>query len=386
MKKNRFYTLVLVFILLLVFILDVYCINDYSIAEDEGDFLYGAWRVSEGDELYKDWPADQMPLTYYFLAFMFKIFGPTIFVARLSMIFVMLATAVFLYLITRKIFSPLAGIVAVLLFLLNEQIYTHSIHVMMENFMVLFYAIGIFLFLLAYKKRNKFLYFFSGFSFALATLSKLLAPVLFLTGCFLFFAYLMIFKRKSIKGIIHISFIFILGFILPLIPIILLFYFKAGNLYYLLIGSHVLAIEKGMIETLALFCLFFKNNLLLILATIPFFIKSIIKKSNLAMVISCQIITCFWFFLMPTPLYYHHFLYLVFFLVIFSSGFLTSLLHKNLILKLVSILIVIVIIFPFFNSYIKKDIEYEESVFLQEKDFDLIKSIKKSTSSDDYII
>jgi len=72
---------------------------------DEGTMIYGAERVLEGQVPYRDFVEIMGPGSFYWLALFFKLFGSTWQVTRFYLLFTGVATALLVYLITRRFIS-----------------------------------------------------------------------------------------------------------------------------------------------------------------------------------------------------------------------------------------------------------------------------------------
>jgi 4-amino-4-deoxy-L-arabinose transferase-like glycosyltransferase len=70
---------------------------------DEGIVLQGAQRILQGEVLYRDFFSFFTPGSYYFLAFLFKIFGSSIVVGRTSLVFAGGTFSVVTYLLARRV-------------------------------------------------------------------------------------------------------------------------------------------------------------------------------------------------------------------------------------------------------------------------------------------
>ncbi len=85
---------------------------------DEGIILQGAQRILRGQVLYRDVFSFFTPGSYYLLAFLFKLFGSSILVARTALVFFGAAYSVITYLVARRVCSRasaalVAGLVTV---------------------------------------------------------------------------------------------------------------------------------------------------------------------------------------------------------------------------------------------------------------------------------
>jgi len=93
--------------------------------DDEGNYLYTAWRVSMGEVPYRDFNVVQTPLGFYLGAAVFKLFGPTVAAARVLSVVFMLGTAVLLYAAARRCFhlEREYALAAAGIFLFNKHVF-----------------------------------------------------------------------------------------------------------------------------------------------------------------------------------------------------------------------------------------------------------------------
>src|SRR5207249_6507081 len=82
---------------------------------DESLYLYESVRILHGDVMYRDFYEMVTPTSYYLMALVFRIFGPSIEVARATMAVVHGVIAVLVYLLSRRLGArrSLAAVAAV---------------------------------------------------------------------------------------------------------------------------------------------------------------------------------------------------------------------------------------------------------------------------------
>jgi hypothetical protein len=102
------------------FNLDGWLMND-----DEGAYLYDAWRVSLGEVPYRDFFLSQTPLSFYAVAGLFKVFGPSVWAARALSYLCVLGAAVLVALMSFRFlgFGPLVSAAAGFVFLFTKHVY-----------------------------------------------------------------------------------------------------------------------------------------------------------------------------------------------------------------------------------------------------------------------
>ncbi len=96
-------------IVILIFVLSLgylWVFRRYTTMEpDEGIILQGAQRILRGEVLYRDFFSFFTPGSYYLLAFLFKLFGSSILVARTALVFFGAAYSATTYLLARRVCS-----------------------------------------------------------------------------------------------------------------------------------------------------------------------------------------------------------------------------------------------------------------------------------------
>ncbi|HIP96713.1 MAG TPA: glycosyltransferase family 39 protein [Anaerolineae bacterium] len=163
--------------------LDVWRMND-----DEGDFLYQVWRMSEGEMPYRDFLSSQTPVFLYAGAGVAKVFGPSSFALRAASAGLMLLTGLILYATTQRLAGPHAGLLTLAIFLLHPHVYQQGRLFMSEAYMLFFASLGLYAFAVARERGTGGWYALAGVAFALSTLSKLFG-LLPLGGCLLFLGW-----------------------------------------------------------------------------------------------------------------------------------------------------------------------------------------------------
>lgn len=79
---------------------------------DEGIILQGAQRILHGQVLYRDFFSFLTPGSYYLLAFVFKVFGSSLLVARTLLVFIGAVFSVMTYLLARRLCSRESSLLA----------------------------------------------------------------------------------------------------------------------------------------------------------------------------------------------------------------------------------------------------------------------------------
>lgn len=141
--------------------------------DDEGGYLYAAWRISLGELPYRDFLTPQLPVFLYPGALVLQFFDYSILAARLWTTTLTLATLVLLFLTVRRIWDDESAFAALLLALVQRETYWTARFFRPEASMLFWGMLGIYLFVLGYPEKKWRLLILSGVAFGLSTMSKL---------------------------------------------------------------------------------------------------------------------------------------------------------------------------------------------------------------------
>jgi 4-amino-4-deoxy-L-arabinose transferase-like glycosyltransferase len=184
-----------------------YNLDGYLMNNDEETYLYGAWRVSLGEVPYADFLVVQTPLSFYLVAALFKIFGPSVWWARaLSYLFV-LGAAFLIFGAARRFFkfNRLAALASGGIFLFSKHVYFLGRSFMPDDAMLFFAAAALYFALRADSaddgahSGHPVPVFLFGFFAGLAALAKLNA-VLLLAGYGFYVAWLWLTKKEPFRA------------------------------------------------------------------------------------------------------------------------------------------------------------------------------------------
>jgi hypothetical protein len=165
---------------LAVFLLAALSVGFYNLGgdlmnDDEGTYLYSAWRISVGDLPYADFTLVQTPLSFLPTAALFAVVGPSVPAARALAFLFVLGAALFVYAGTRRFLAVSAGSAAASagLFLFTRHVFYLGRSFMPDDLMLLLAAGALYSFLNAYENSRPGSYFAAGALAGLAGLAKL---------------------------------------------------------------------------------------------------------------------------------------------------------------------------------------------------------------------
>lgn len=164
--------------------LDAYRIND-----DEGSYLYAAWRISLGELPYRDFLTPQLPAFLLPGGWLMAWTGPGAWPARAVAAGLTLATGAWTWATARRLFGPGVACLALALGLLHPEVFLNGRTFRSEPFMLFFDGLAVYAFARAAFPRvgavdppvRRWLAV-AGVGFGLATLAKLFGP-LPMAGC-----------------------------------------------------------------------------------------------------------------------------------------------------------------------------------------------------------
>lgn len=101
--KTKKYILLEIALIFLAFLYYLFFADKGLDFFDEGYYVHAAERIFRGEIPYKDFALQYTPAYFYLLAFLYKIFGPSIIVGRFLTLFVCLLILSFTFLILNKL-------------------------------------------------------------------------------------------------------------------------------------------------------------------------------------------------------------------------------------------------------------------------------------------
>ena len=161
--------------------------------DDEGGYLYAAWRIGAGELPYRDFLTPKLPAFLYPGALVLKLTDNSVFAIRALSGLLTLGAVALLYLTLRRLWGDRAALLAMVPCLIQRDFFWAARFFRPEAYMLFWDALGLYLFVRFYGagsedfSRYRWGLVASGVAFALATLSNLFG-LLPLLGCFLFLA------------------------------------------------------------------------------------------------------------------------------------------------------------------------------------------------------
>jgi len=301
-------------ILLVALVAYLYNLGGWLINDDEGSYLYQAWRISLGEVPYRDFLTPQLPAFLYPGGLLIRLVGPSAVALRTASVMLVMLTAAFLYLTARRLVRAEMALVATVLLLLYPDLYAEGRVYRPEAFQLFFDSVAVYAFLRAHQTGSRRGLVLSGLVFGLAMLSKLFG-VLPMAGCGLFLLYRA--ARRDISwsrfwgDVLALTVPFVgvvggvLGFFLWVTPKTL----DAVLLHHLRQGSQLQIVEvvrKGLL----FYGQYFQSYAPLLLFALPAAWQVIRARDSRASFFAWHVPTAFVFLLLSRQLWTRHLLYL----------------------------------------------------------------------------
>jgi len=228
----------------IAFVLSFLNLSGFLMNDDEGTYLYAAWRTSLGEVPYRDFAIVQTPLFFYLGAAVFKISEPAVWPARALSVLFILGTAFLIYSAARRFLKMEIGyaLAAAGIFLFNKHVFFLGRSFMPDVPMIFFGAAALYFALRGEEsgiaaKPARTIAGLAGLMAGLSTLAKL-NGVLVLAGYMAYLLYKAVVEKPSRRETAAKAVWSGLGFLLAFVlPFGLLLIFVPGT-YDAVIGFH----------------------------------------------------------------------------------------------------------------------------------------------------
>lgn len=160
-------------LMLVLFVAYLYNLTGWRIFDDEGEYLYQVWRMTGGELPYRDFLTPQLPVFLYAGTAVMAVFGNSLLVMRIYSVLLAFAAALLLYAAGQRHRGPLAGALALFLFLVHPDVFRETRIFRNEPLFLLLITAGIVIATWAKEKPAPRHLAVAGLLFGLATLVKL---------------------------------------------------------------------------------------------------------------------------------------------------------------------------------------------------------------------
>lgn len=151
----------------------LYNLTGWMIFDDEGEYLYQAWRMTLGEIPYQDFLTPQLPVFLYAGTAVMELFGVALLPMRVYTVLLAFGSGALLYLAGRRHRGPLAGALAAGLFLLHSDVFRETRIFRNESILLFFVTAGLVIATWDVEEVSRRRLAAAGLCFGLATMSKL---------------------------------------------------------------------------------------------------------------------------------------------------------------------------------------------------------------------
>lgn len=218
MDKKKFSDWPVALLLIFIFFLYSYNLTGWLINDDEGGYLYQAWRMTEGGVPYKDFYTPKEPLFLFTGYLIFKLFGTAVFWARMFSVLTTILTGYLIFLIGRRVYNYTVGLLGSIFYLTLPVVFFQARLYRSDAHAIFFSTLGLFLFIKAWQDNRRSFFAYSGIFYALSICYKF-SGALGAIAVLLFILYQAAIEKKS--SIIKNCFLFFIsGFITTMLIVI----------------------------------------------------------------------------------------------------------------------------------------------------------------------
>jgi 4-amino-4-deoxy-L-arabinose transferase-like glycosyltransferase len=158
----KYWDSISLFTILLIIALLRFSFLEVPLERDEGAYAYIAQLLLDGIAPYTQAYSLYFPGIFIIYALTFLVFGQTIFAIHFCLLIANLVTIVFIYLIGKRLFDSLTGIISGATFgLLGLNPHAQGLFSHGEPFTMLFICTGVYILLLGINSNKKFLFIWS---------------------------------------------------------------------------------------------------------------------------------------------------------------------------------------------------------------------------------
>ena len=314
----RYWDTLSLFVILLIITKLRFPFLEIPLERDEGAYAYMAQLLLEGVPPYTQAYSLYFPGIFIIYALTFLILGQTIFAIHFCLLVATLITIVIIFLIGKKLFDPLTGIISGATFgLLGLNPYAQGLFSHGEPFTMLFICSGVYLLLLSIDSEKKILFLWSGLFFGLGLLIK--QNVFVFIGLPIVYLCWSLLKKPRLKRKFYLDaiFYFTFGYFIPL-AVFFIFCLITGSLEQMFFWTFIMPTEMTPPISISRAVYQFKILTLPIIKSSPLFfgvaaiglLSPLWDKSSRLAVLFIVIFLVFSFFTMSLVFYFraHYFL------------------------------------------------------------------------------
>ncbi len=291
-------------------------IDGWLINDDEGSYLYAAWRISQGELPYRDFLTPQLPVFLYSGALLIKLFGPSVLALRTVSAWLSLLSVALLYLTARRLFRREVALIAALAFLMHPDLYLEGRVYRPEPYMLFFAAAGLYAFVEATFGHRRWLLVVAGLLFGVGTLAKLFV-FLPLVACVAFLGYQALRGETTWPDAAKDIAALVVPYGLVVVGVLVGFYLLVTPAVAMAVFGHHLMQGRGLsrwaifVKGLVFYVRYVQEYGLLVAFAVPAAIHALVGQDRRRWLFAWQVPTALAFLLLSRELWARHLLYLV---------------------------------------------------------------------------
>jgi hypothetical protein len=298
------------------------------INDDEGQYIYEAWRISLGEVPYRDFLTAQMPLFLYFGAGILRMAGHSLLALRATSVAIGVIAAGLIWLAGRRSFGPAVATIALVPFFLNDTVLEVARVFRSDIYMTALGWLGLLLFISALPKpesgegkpripspllcrRRAFLW--ASVAFGAATLFKLFG-ILFWAGCVLYLIIEALWQRRAWRAlwreVLWLSAPFALVTTLASLGFLAIYpgFLERIFIHHLRQGSD-LTLFQVIVKNVRFFFDYYRSQALFFWLTMPAIGWTLVRRQPRQIALLAQLATVAPFLLLSRRLYERHLVY-----------------------------------------------------------------------------
>jgi len=217
----------------------LYHLDAWRMNDDEGEYLYQFWRMTEGEMPYRDFLTPQLPVFLYTGALWMKLVGHNLFLLRILPVLLAFATGGLIFGLGKRFGNSPLALMGMLIYLLHPEVYRQSRFFRNEALFLFFGVLGLYLMVESMSHRQRWMLALSGVSFALATLCKFFG-VFYVGGVALFFAWHWVSRDQTWREALYDSLTLVLPYGLIVGAVFAGFYLVIPIFPQAVLGHHLM--------------------------------------------------------------------------------------------------------------------------------------------------
>jgi hypothetical protein len=218
----------------------IYNLDAWRMNEDEGEYLYQFWRMTEGEVPYRDFLTPQLPVFLYTGMLWMKLVGHNLFLLRMLSVILAFSTAGLIFRLGSRISNNTSlALTGSFIYLLHPETYRQSRFLRNEALFLFFGVLGLYLVTESIPRQRRWMLALAGVSLALATLCKFFG-MLYVGGVMLYLIWRWVSKERSWRETLCDSFAIGLPYILTFGVIFAGFYLVIPIFPQAVLGHHLM--------------------------------------------------------------------------------------------------------------------------------------------------